>query len=235
MLVFKFFILIILGLANLAESFAKSTKHHSYTLNASVGSAMVGIKTFNPISHAPGLSFNSAIGYIWKDIEVGATSLAVLSKNSDLKLITRGTTITGDGKYRSVAIGPFFKYFTPWWPLRNFRLFTNSGILVSQSTIKPRSPTIEGGLYGSSHKLTYEGYGGFLSLGLSKAGKNSPQQLRTSLHDHLYIELTYKVLRAKRISELSGTKTKVELVAIDHAKKAIFERTFFVAIGARFF
>lgn len=175
-----------------------------------------------------GFGMSSHIGYRFHRWEYNASSYLNVSRIKKMQVDANGSKITGDGNFQSVTFGPTVRHYLLNDPLSFGLPYFVMGAHTLMQTMEfgINSVEITGGRFSQKHKLTFEGYGLLAGFGIDKT---------KDIKENYYIEIVYIANKSKKISEVGGTNTLVELINRESTPKPIYEQTIFISIGKTLF
>lgn len=175
-----------------------------------------------------GFGLNSHVGYRFKRWEYNASSYLNVSRIKKMQIQANGSTITGDGNFQSVTFGPTVRHYLLNNPLDFGLPYFVVGIHTVMQTMEfgINTAQVNGGNYSQKNKVTLEGHGGLIGFGIDKTRQ---------LKENYYVEVVYITNRSKKVSEVGGTNTLVELIHREDSPHPIYEHTVFISIGKTLF
>lgn len=194
-------------------------------LKLAIGPSLTSTHTMNSQLQAPlpgfGGSFEIGLRIHRFDLSIG--NLVSYSKIHRAQFEFRGSKINADGSLLSLSYGPWIRWYTGQEVTKKSELSIMGGPIIGQHSLDLDFPSVQGGSYTPGHKLTAEGSGLVVGAGLEQYPWDRGQQQ--------YIHFIYKYLRTKRVTEVGGSSTEVELLHTEDHKGVINEHAFFIGFG----
>jgi hypothetical protein len=174
-----------------------------------------------------GFGISSHIGYKFTDYEINMSSYLNFSKLKAMSIEASNSSIRGDGNFQSVTFGPTFRYYLHSSPTKYGTPYFLGGFHRVIQTMKfgVNNVQIDGGNFNQFHKLTFDGGGALLGIGLDRNSKKA---------DNYFMEIVYILNKSTKTSEVAG-ETEVKLIRAEKPRKSVFENTFFISIGMSIF
>ncbi|MBF0362034.1 MAG: hypothetical protein HQK49_13545 [Oligoflexia bacterium] len=210
-----------------------------WNLKAAIGGSATHMRTHGrtPKKWHTGFDFASSIGYRYSDFDFAIGSYATLTKLPPVYIRVGNSTIDSDyGVLMSLTIGPKLTYYFTDFNLIPVKLkkYINSvselypflllGPMVSIQSMYFERGVITGDSFYIYQKLTYEGIGYVVGIGL-----DSP-----AIYGHeLYVELLYKFIESNKMTIVGGTKKEVKTIYVDQDKSNIKEHTLIFLVGLK--
>lgn len=182
-------------------------------------------------SHSVFASFglNSSFGYMLTDWEFSGYSAITFGKVKDLSIFAGGDIIEGSGSYRSVAIGPLVKYYTPFKIKKDWKLYFGIGPTWSIQTITMERFHSVKGTFTDNQKLAIESFGFTFVVGLHE------QVLFKEMHP-VFFELVYSHRNSYKISTVDASKfTETNVLTTDEKGQEIEDTMLLLNMGIVFF
>ena len=177
--------------------------------------------------HAYG--FNTAFGYRWINAEFYITSTIYFGKIEDLSFKAGNIDYTGSGNFRSVTIGPTYKYILPFKIFKNWNYYLSVGPHWSIQTIEFNNYTASISNGTNEFKLTYESFGTALGFGLEE------QTLYKEMHP-VFIEVIFIKRSTYKVSVVDTTNpAEVNIVTTSEADQDITEKVLLINLGITIF
>ncbi len=180
---------------------------------------------------AHGTGFNTHFGYKAKYFEFNLSSYIFWGEMEDLRFRARGEDITGEGTWRSVSFGPTIKYqFRGIQPVKNWFMYASMGPMWSLQTVKFDDELKSSGpLFNKNQKLTYESYGGAISIGFE-------EDLPYKEMHQVYIELNYSYMstyKARVVDKSDFAETNI--LSTEESKQELDGHFIAISIGMTIF
>ncbi len=201
---------------------------NDFALKVGVAYSYTALSDVEVIHNIPlGFGLSSHVGYRFTRWETNISSYLNFSKLKGMEVEANGSEINGDGNFQSVTFGPTVRYYYIDHPTKYGVPYVLGGAQMAMQTMSFGVNTyINGGSFDELHKLTFEGYGLLLGLGLDKNKKDKR---------NYFTEFVYITNMSRKTSEIGGTNTQVELITTEHSKRKVFEHTFFLSVGMTLF
>ncbi len=201
------------------------------------GVNIVGTKAFTGKQSTtfPGAGVNTQFGHLWKKWEVIISSYAYFGEIKDIEFQFDDQAISGQGKISSVSFGPLLRYYTKFSYNPKYSFYTTLGPIWSLESIKlyntidePKKSS-DNDDWLTNHKITYESFGLFFSLGLHERTKRKEEH-------PLFYELAYTYQRAHHISYVDITnRAKVKVLNHQQTRQFITGHTIYLSVGITIF
>jgi hypothetical protein len=174
-----------------------------------------------------GFGLSSHVGYKFTDWEINLSSYLNFSKLKAMNVEANNSAIRGDGNFQSVTFGPTFRYYRNSSTTKHGTPYFLAGIHTVIQTMKfgVNTVQVDGGNFNQFHKLTFEGEGGLIGIGLDRNEKKA---------DNYFMEIVYILNESRKTSEIAG-ETQVQLIRAERPKKGVFENTIFLSLGMSIF
>ncbi|MBT3980761.1 MAG: hypothetical protein HOE90_05360 [Bacteriovoracaceae bacterium] len=219
---FKIVLLLLLPTISMAKTYDQ------FALKIS-GGASINLAKGNASDEIPSAGFGATteVGYKYQNTEINLVSFLNYTHAKRLGIISNGSQVHGDGRFRSVSFGPLLRYYSAYEVIRKWNFSFHISPLIGIQTMRYRYPTVTGGNYQGNHKITTEGMGGALGLGLEKYSNDK--------NKHTFIMLSYKFIRSARVTEIGGTETAVQRIHRHSYNTAVEEHSIYLGFGGVIF
>ncbi|MCY4523476.1 MAG: hypothetical protein OXB84_01925 [Halobacteriovoraceae bacterium] len=209
----------------LSSAFSFETE---FSLRLGAHTSLMNINSFNELEDDFwGGGFNSNISWRFTSSEWGLASFAFFG-GGKTNLGAGTTQVVGRSKIRRVAIGPFYKFITPF-KSGYWNLYLSTGPVWSMETFKFSSPNVTSGTFPEGYKISLVSRGAFISLGMEK-------NLKSKKNKPMFWEIRYGFSEAQRAYLVNASDYKsVITLSEEKNRKHVKIHTLAINIGILLF